>query len=661
MNNSSYYESLHCLLTGLAFLSVSFAASTFAQENVATTNLGADSAAITGNWLAYSVWESFSGEDLNGDGDLSDNSVHVRDLSTGETTNLRLEGRVLLISGNWLVFADGRDVVHVHDLSTGETRNLGLPTWRDIYVTDDWLVIPVTEGAQETDLNGDGDTNDYAVVHTHNLVRNETTNLMLEAAGSSIHPWNVSGDWLVLSVSESGQAQDLNGDGDTRDAVFHVHNLLAGETTNLGLEARRRYYGAIIGDHVLLGIAEHGADLNNDGDRFDVVAHVHDMSTGQTTNLELALACERYCVSISDGAFVFGVSEEGQGMDLNGDGDLVDLIVYVRDPTTAAIRNLGIAIRYWWGPPWISSEQWLVYVACEEANGEDLNGDGDTKDFVAQVHDLSNGRIRNTRLALAGNSEDPEYPDAQLMSGGWLVLTVGEREHGSDLNGDGDSRDEIQHVYNLSTGEVTNLGLQADQAPGGGDGFPPDRRAEGEWLSAGGREWHSGDFNGDGDTEDRLFHVARLATGETRTFALAASAGRSRISRFWLLTTIEESYQHEDLNGDGDEDDDVYFLVDLARLFRAPVFLRGDCNEDRAVDISDAISTLGVLFLGDGEITCQDACDSNDDSAVDISDAITTLGVLFLGNGIIPLPGMSECGVDPTDDELTCETFERCP
>ena len=73
------------------------------------------------------------------------------------------------------------------------------------------------------------------------------------------------------------------------------------------------------------------------------------------------------------------------------------------------------------------------------------------------------------------------------------------------------------------------------------------------------------------------------------------------------------------------------------------------------------MSTLGTLFLGQGEITCQDACDSNDDGAVDISDAINTLGVLFLGNGIFPLPGMTDCGFDPTDDELGCDTFERCP
>ena len=79
------------------------------------------------------------------------------------------------------------------------------------------------------------------------------------------------------------------------------------------------------------------------------------------------------------------------------------------------------------------------------------------------------------------------------------------------------------------------------------------------------------------------------------------------------------------------------------------------------MNISDAVFSLGSLFLGDGDPGCDDACDSNDDGAMDISDAIATLGVLFLGNGVIPLPGMMECGVDPTADDLGCETFERCP
>ena len=45
-------------------------------------NLGATGARVDGDWLAYSEWESFQGEDLNGDRDTWDPVVHVRRLST---------------------------------------------------------------------------------------------------------------------------------------------------------------------------------------------------------------------------------------------------------------------------------------------------------------------------------------------------------------------------------------------------------------------------------------------------------------------------------------------------------------------------------------------------------------------------------------------------
>jgi hypothetical protein len=92
----------------------------------------------------------------------------------------------------------------------------------------------------------------------------------------------------------------------------------------------------------------------------------------------------------------------------------------------------------------------------------------------------------------------------------------------------------------------------------------------------------------------------------------------------------------------------------------APTFRRGDCNDDGTVDISDAVSTLGSLFLGDGDPGCDDACDSNDDGIVDTSDPITTLGALFLGAPQIPAPGIAACGVDPTEDVFTCDTAGSC-
>ncbi len=91
------------------------------------------------------------------------------------------------------------------------------------------------------------------------------------------------------------------------------------------------------------------------------------------------------------------------------------------------------------------------------------------------------------------------------------------------------------------------------------------------------------------------------------------------------------------------------------------LFTRGDCNDDGNFDISDAVSTLGSLFLGEGDPGCDDACDSNDDGNVDIADAVATLGVLFFGNGVIPLPGVTQCGGDPTDDVLGCDRYLACP
>ncbi len=113
---------------------------------------------------------------------------------------------------------------------------------------------------------------------------------------------------------------------------------------------------------------------------------------------------------------------------------------------------------------------------------------------------------------------------------------------------------------------------------------------------------------------------------------------------------------------DGDGVDDVALRVILGSedavivLFGkktdAP-FIRGDANMDGKVDISDAIATLGYLFLGGLERICLDAADANDDGEVNISDPIYLLEHLFLG-GKPPPPPYPEAGLDPTADELDC-------
>ena len=74
-------------------------AQVLAQERPPIENLGASVAVVEGDWLVYSQWASFSGEDLNGHGDTEDEVVQVHKLSTGETTNLRLAGAVSRVLG----------------------------------------------------------------------------------------------------------------------------------------------------------------------------------------------------------------------------------------------------------------------------------------------------------------------------------------------------------------------------------------------------------------------------------------------------------------------------------------------------------------------------------------------------------------------------------
>jgi hypothetical protein len=84
-------------------------------------------------------------------------------------------------------------------------------------------------------------------------------------------------------------------------------------------------------------------------------------------------------------------------------------------------------------------------------------------------------------------------------------------------------------------------------------------------------------------------------------------------------------------------------------------FRRGDADANGSLDITDAIVTLGFLFLGTAAPACRDAADADDSGILDITDAIYSLGYQFLGSSAPPAPGPRDCGEDPTGDALpTC-------
>ena len=93
-------------------------------------------------------------------------------------------------------------------------------------------------------------------------------------------------------------------------------------------------------------------------------------------------------------------------------------------------------------------------------------------------------------------------------------------------------------------------------------------------------------------------------------------------------------------------------------------FRRGDVDDRGTVILLDASTFLVRVFGNDHrpEIKCQDAWDINDDGSIDISDPIYLLYHLFLGGPAVPPPTGEACGLDPTDDSLSCtEVYETCP
>ncbi len=105
----------------------------------------------------------------------------------------------------------------------------------------------------------------------------------------------------------------------------------------------------------------------------------------------------------------------------------------------------------------------------------------------------------------------------------------------------------------------------------------------------------------------------------------------------------------------------VFFVFFASLAFADAEFRRGDTNDDGEVNIADPLAVLGYLFVGEpSELACLDAADANDDGSINIVDATATLNFLF-GDGFEPpTPGVTHCGPDPSDDELSCANSAAC-
>ena len=233
---------------------------------------------------------------------------------------------------------------------------------------------------------------------------------------------------------------------------------------------------------------------------------------------------------------LFLVNESESG-DLNGDGDAVDSVLHVFDAKRRTALNLGLAAatvcRTIASPPFLTctpvspviGKTVAAYLVGESAQGEtDLNGDGDAGDDVLYVYDEATGATTNTRLAVGhGTGRDVSsytFPIEPVVAADGIALLIGEVEQGgTDLNVDGDTRDDVLHVIEPKSREILNVELAAATILGPfGARNPIPLHVDGKKVIfvAGEVEQGGVDLDGDGDVGDQVTYVFSPQNGKLR-------------------------------------------------------------------------------------------------------------------------------------------------
>lgn len=221
-----------------------------------------------------------------------------------------------------------------------------------------------------------------------------------------------------------------------------------------------------------------GSDLNGDGDVADLVLHVVEVGFGavgadRVRNLGLALAPDSWFAT-TDEAVAFLVGEASQRQDLNGDGDTEDRVLHVWDDRAAEVAAVGVAVTTRVPDPvQAAGTASFAAVVEEAAQGADLNGDGDLADDVLHLATPRRAEVTSTGRAHAttGLYSASGLPGYAVVREGVVAFLVDEAADGRDANGDGDQTDDVVLLVDDATGHVTSTGIAAHGVHPGGEGL----------------------------------------------------------------------------------------------------------------------------------------------------------------------------------------------
>lgn len=462
--------------------------------------------------------------DLNGDGDANDLVPFRFESATGVSVV-----KPTFVSWHGVLDDDSKALATIretpgNDLNgDGDTTDIVLHSWvpgpsmpqnLQLVVTKIYLiangdvVVEAGENHNAVDWNADGDFTDLAVLYRAASASGWTFTGMLGPVAA------LGPSTLAILEVESSLGVDLNGDGDTSDRILSAWDTVTQSRVSSGLDGDSTQKVAVANERVAFVAREANSastDLNGDGDALDRVLCAFDVATGvvtivpeakgPSTPIHFELVGDRLAYPASEP----WLSALGPGADRNGDGDALDFVLTVRDLATGVVdsgRAYEVAAR-----PTVYGD-YVAYDAIESGDGvTDLNADGDTNDSVFVI-DRFLGASRSSYVGAATPFSFTGAPNSFATAGGTggagrIVVYFDESVLGADQTGDGDAVDFVAREFDLEAGTQRNFPLASIYSTTAIDRLTLAVYESGEQT----------DLNGDGDTLDTVFHLARVPSG----------------------------------------------------------------------------------------------------------------------------------------------------
>lgn len=509
----------------------------------------------TATTCAFLVSEDGQGRtDLNGDGDANDTVWFVFDPSRARDSSnpvntgvaappfgapaVAAEGGYVFLRSE---FAENQDLNGDGDMIDSvtavykESVRAVVPTPPATYATGTPLVsrggrvlVAASELFAGADLNRDGDAFDNVLVYIDltglTVLVRPVGGVFPRAVGQNAY--QLTNDAAVYLIDEAGEGNtDLNGDGDTADAIIAVFDIAGGtgeylptssQFPTIALAADRlRGIGASM-HRAVFAISEprqNATDFNGDLDAFDaVVAWIDTQRFPGAVHVQ-PFALSALPILVDGERALIGISEQADGAivgkDHNGDGDINDDVAYMLDMPAprGGMYSLGFAVR----TLTLNGSEALIGVPENGHFSGDINGNGIVGDIVTFYVDFSDTPPTTSGLGLVANATSVyrvSTAEVRLAA----MIPEGQSSNFNDLNGDGDKKDNAIVLLGIDPSGSAPFLLPPTPFFAGTAGFivsAPVRVGNNAFAFATAEDMVRQDLNGDGDTLDTVLQYVR--------------------------------------------------------------------------------------------------------------------------------------------------------